>query len=266
MNFLAAKLLLIENDPKVAFIVLSFILRQRHLLVLFDHHNSCLMDYMNIFHKRLRRHNRIVYRHLKLINFPPLCFTIEWFTTCFIVSSPGNLSTLVLDLIVAGFEWEVSPIFIITPLRLMSTYSTFAMLSIYLPAYHFLYNIYDTIIRLYSHWLLLTAIWCLYIYYSDVMMDVGLALLDIVQEKVVSLTMDGMQNGFKALLHAVDPMAVLERAMLIREKSMREKRYTLDGVNILKVHGSMPNLTYRYTYTTPSLTATLIFSWMYETT
>ena len=104
MNFLAAKLLLIENDPKVAFIVLSFILRQRHLLVLFDHHNSCLMDYMNIFHKRLRRHNRIVYRHLKLINFPPLCFTIEWFTTCFIVSSPGNLSTLVLDLIVAGFE------------------------------------------------------------------------------------------------------------------------------------------------------------------
>jgi hypothetical protein len=92
------------------------------------------------------------------------------------------------------------------------------------------------------------------------MMDVGLALLDIVQEKVVSLTMDGMQNGFKALLHAVDPMAVLERAMLIREKSMREKRYTLDGVNILKVHGSMPNLTYRYTYTTPSLTATLIFS------
>ena len=141
MNFLAAKLLLIENDPKVAFIVLSFILRQRHLLVLFDPHNSCLMDYMNIFHKRLRRHNRIVYRHLKLINFPPLCFTIEWFTTCFIVSSPGNLSTLVLDLIVAGFEWEVSPIFIFTPLRLMSTYSTSAMLSIHLTAYHFIYMI-----------------------------------------------------------------------------------------------------------------------------
>ena len=104
MNFLAAKLLLIENDPKFAFTMLSYILRQKHLLILFDPHNSCLMDYMNIFHKRLRRHNRHVYRHLKLINFPPLCFTIEWFTTCFIVSSPGKLSTLVLELIVVGFE------------------------------------------------------------------------------------------------------------------------------------------------------------------
>ena len=72
--------------------------------------------------------------------------------------------------------------------------------------------------------------------FSDIMMDVGLALLDIVQEKVVSLTMDGMQNDFKALLNAVDPTAVLERAMVIREKTMREKRFTLDGVNILKVH------------------------------
>ena len=87
--------------------------------------------------------------------------------------------------------------------------------------------------------------------YSDIMMDVGLALLDIVQEKVLSLTMDGMQSGFKALLNEVDPIAVLERAMVIREGAIQEKRYTLDGVNILKVHGSMHNLTYRYTYTAP---------------
>ena len=67
------------------------------------------------------------------------------------------------------------------------------------------------------------------------MMDIGLALLDTIQEKVLSLNLDGMQNGFKVLLNAVDPIPVMDRAMLIRERSMREMRYTLDGVNILKV-------------------------------
>ena len=70
------------------------------------------------------------------------------------------------------------------------------------------------------------------------MMDIGLALLDTIQEQVLSLNLDGMQSGFKALLNAVDPITVVNRAMLIREETMREKRYALDGVNILKV----PNL------------------------
>ena len=79
---------------------------------------------------------------------------------------------------------------------------------------------------------------------SDIMMDISLALLDTIQKQVLSLNLDGMQSGFKALLNAVDPITVVNRAMLIREETMREKRYALDGVNILKV----PNLCRRGLY------------------
>ena len=106
MNFLAAKLILLEKDEKAAFTVLSFMLRQRHLKILYDSRSSCLMDYLNVFQKRLRRYNRRVYNHLKKIEFQPLCFTIEWFTTCFVVSCPGDLSSCVFDLIIAGFEYK----------------------------------------------------------------------------------------------------------------------------------------------------------------
>lgn len=104
MNFLAAKLILFENDEKAAFIVMSYILNQRHMKHLYDARNPFLFDYMNIFQKRLRRHNGRVYKHLKQIDYPPAMYSLEWFTTCFIVWCPGILSSCVLDLLISGLE------------------------------------------------------------------------------------------------------------------------------------------------------------------
>lgn len=105
-NFLAALFILSESGDKESFTLLCFLLRQRHLEVLFNPTYSCLMEYMKVFEKRLRRHNRGVYSRFKAIGFEPVCYAIEWFTTCFIVSSPssGELSSCVIDMLLLGMQ------------------------------------------------------------------------------------------------------------------------------------------------------------------
>jgi hypothetical protein len=103
-NFLAAAFLLSEANERDAFAVLCFVLRQRHLEILFNSKCSSLLEYMKLFEKKLRKHNKAVYNHFRTMGYSTVCYAIEWFTTCFIVTSPGLLSCCVLDLIVAGFE------------------------------------------------------------------------------------------------------------------------------------------------------------------
>ena len=105
-NFLAALFILSENSARESFTLLCFLLRQRHLQVLFNPSYSCLLEYMKVFERRLRQHNRAVYRHFRSVGFEPICYAIEWFTTCFIVSSPpsGELSSCVIDLIMLGLR------------------------------------------------------------------------------------------------------------------------------------------------------------------
>ena len=74
------------------------------MYTLFDPHCSSLLEYTKLFEKKLRRHNPSVYKHWKSIGFDPLCVTVEWFTTCFITVSPGDLGNCVLDLLLAGCE------------------------------------------------------------------------------------------------------------------------------------------------------------------
>eukprot|EP00598_Pedospumella_elongata_P006600 CAMPEP_0184973834 /NCGR_PEP_ID=MMETSP1098-20130426/5467_1 /TAXON_ID=89044 /ORGANISM="Spumella elongata, Strain CCAP 955/1" /LENGTH=519 /DNA_ID=CAMNT_0027496331 /DNA_START=85 /DNA_END=1644 /DNA_ORIENTATION=- len=104
MNFLAATFLLSEADCRSAFILLTYLLRHCHLEILYNPRCSSLLEYMMYFEKRLETHNPTVFKHLQNEEFPPLCYSIEWFTTCFLVSSPGELSACVLDLMLSGFE------------------------------------------------------------------------------------------------------------------------------------------------------------------
>ena len=104
INFLAALFLLYEKDERDSFILLCFLLKNRHLEILFNSKCSSLFEYMNSFAKRFRRHNKRVYQHLRNIGFTPVCYAVEWFTTCFIVTCPGDFSACVIDLLLCGYD------------------------------------------------------------------------------------------------------------------------------------------------------------------
>jgi hypothetical protein len=104
LNFIAATILLQTQNVQKAAVILNFLLKHRKLEILFDPKYSALMDYMRIFEKRLRKFVPKVYKHFKKCEFTTVSYAIEWFTTCFIVTSPGELSYCVLDLLIAGFE------------------------------------------------------------------------------------------------------------------------------------------------------------------
>lgn len=102
MNFLAALFLLTEDTDKDAFILLKYLLTQCSLSCFYDSKTSCLLEYLKVFEKKLRKHNKKIYNTFKSAGFAPVCYAVEWFTTCFIVSAPGDLSACVLDLMFAG--------------------------------------------------------------------------------------------------------------------------------------------------------------------
>jgi hypothetical protein len=153
VNFLAAVFLLYEADEKDAFTLLSFLLKQRYIEIFYNSKCSSLLEYMNFFEKRLRVHNKLVYKHFKAVDFSPICYAVEWFTTCFIVTCPGELSSCVLDLILIGFD--------------------------------------------------------------DIMIRVGLAMLDHLQDTLLGLDLENLQLQFKSLTSMADPYDVMYRALTI---------------------------------------------------
>ena len=105
INFIAAAFLLgTENNEKESFTVLCYLLKQRNYEVLFSPKYSSLVEYMKMFEKRLRKHNKEVYNHFQLHGFTTVCYAIEWFTTMFIVTSPGDLSSCSIDLVLIGMD------------------------------------------------------------------------------------------------------------------------------------------------------------------
>lgn len=104
INFIAASVLLQTASIQSSAIILNFLLKHRKLEILFDPRYSALLDYMKIFEKRLRKYVPNVYHHFKKCDFTTVSYAIEWFTTCFIVTCPGELSLCVLDLLMAGVE------------------------------------------------------------------------------------------------------------------------------------------------------------------
>jgi hypothetical protein len=153
VNFLAAVFLLYEASEKDSFTLLCFLLKQRFVEILYNPKCSSLLEYMNYFEKRLRVHNKRVYKHFKAVDFSPICYAVEWFTTCFIVTCPGELSSCVLDLLLIGFD--------------------------------------------------------------DIMIRVGLAMLDHLQDALLCLDLENLQLQFKPLTTSADPYDVMYRALTI---------------------------------------------------
>lgn len=154
MNFIAALFLLTQASEKDAFILLVYILKHRYLDILFNSKCSSLLEYMKIFDKKLRKQNKRVYNHLKECGFTNICYSLEWFTTCFVVSSPGNLASFVMDLLMVDVK--------------------------------------------------------------DVLLRVGLAIMDSLQDLLLASSADEIHMNFKKLVMDIDPMDVLPRALVIR--------------------------------------------------
>jgi hypothetical protein len=159
VNFLAAAFLLSEENERDAFTVLCFILKQRHLEVLFNPKCSSLMEYMKLFEKKLRKHNKAIYDHFRSVGYGTFCYAIEWFTTCFIVSNPGLISSCAIDLIIAGFD--------------------------------------------------------------DIMIRIGLSILNTLQPKILSSSVEVLQEGFKFMQASVDPVTVILGALTLQHLDMR---------------------------------------------
>lgn len=153
MNFLAATFLLSEANQRSAFILFSYLVKQCHLELLYNPKCSSLLEYMQYYDRRLAAHNRSVHAHLEAEEFPPLCYSVEWFTTCFLVSSPGELSACVIDLMLCGF--------------------------------------------------------------SDIMVRVGLALMDHLQSVVLHSNAEKLQLNFKKMLVLANCVEVMSRALMI---------------------------------------------------
>lgn len=153
LNFIAASLLLHLTDPKLSFVCLSYILKKQYLEILFESKYSCLFDYMKIFEMKLRKHNLKIFQHFQKYDFNASSYALEWFTTCFVVSIPGDLSSCVLDLIISGIP--------------------------------------------------------------NIMIKVGLALLDHYQQELLQLDFEGLYSKFKPLLLQADPVIIMFEALIM---------------------------------------------------
>ena len=103
MNFIAANFLL-HYPEKDSFILFCYLMEKRCMEVLFNPKSACLVDYIKLFEKRLKLHYKKVYEHLKSIGFVGFCYAIEWFTTCFLVSNPNELSACVMDMLMIDIK------------------------------------------------------------------------------------------------------------------------------------------------------------------
>lgn len=154
INFIVAAMLIQYPHEKQVYTILSYLLKYQYVGILFDPRYSTLLDYMRLFEKKLRKHNRSVYNHFKKCDFTTVSYAIEWFTTCFIVSSPGELSLCVLDLLIAGFD--------------------------------------------------------------NIMIRVGLSLLDFLEEKILQLDFEGLHQKFKFLMTNADPIVIMANAIKMK--------------------------------------------------
>ena len=104
MNFIVGSFLFNGFSARESFILMNFLLRQRHMEILYNPKSSSLVDYINLFDKRFRKMLKPLYLHFKEVTYYSFCFAIEWFTTCFTVCCPVDFSNLVFDLIFVGIS------------------------------------------------------------------------------------------------------------------------------------------------------------------
>lgn len=137
MNYLVAVILFIEpNSLKNCYLILTYLLFHQHLSLLFvssratspsitypspipssqsslpsssspsqtPSASSCLSQFIKVFDKKFQLFYPILHFHLQENDFFCYCYTVDWFTTCFIRSSPGELSLHILELLLLGMK------------------------------------------------------------------------------------------------------------------------------------------------------------------
>jgi hypothetical protein len=151
LNFLVAILILCNESDSAAYVFVSYLLKRRHLEILFEAQYPCLLEYMQIFERKLRKYYRSVYNYFKSIGFQSVCYAIEWFTTCFIVTSPGILALGVIDLVLLDVP--------------------------------------------------------------DIMLKIGLAIVDLLEPRILKTSLEDLQIGFKAMIQTLDAADILTVAL-----------------------------------------------------
>lgn len=104
MNYIVAEILLIEPSIRNCYIILSYLMYYHHVSLLFISKTSCLSQYIKLFDKKFQLFYPILHFHLQENGFYCYCYTVDWFTTCFIRSAPGELSLHIMELLLLGMK------------------------------------------------------------------------------------------------------------------------------------------------------------------
>lgn len=104
MNYIVAIVLLIEPSIKNCYIILSYLFYHQHLSLLFTTKTSCLSHFIKIYDKKFQLMYPILHYHLQENGFFCYCYTVDWFTTFFVRTAPGELSLHIIELLLVGVK------------------------------------------------------------------------------------------------------------------------------------------------------------------
>ena len=103
MNYVVDFLLKMVNEED-AFCLFLYALRNKHLCCLYETKLPVLSDYMEIYERQLSHRLPDLAQHLKEHGFIAPFYSIEWFTTLFVLSCPFELTVAIWDLFFMGFK------------------------------------------------------------------------------------------------------------------------------------------------------------------
>ena len=103
MNYVVDFLLKMVNEED-AFCLFLYALRNKHLCCLYETKLPVLSDFMEIYERQLSHRLPDLAHHLKEHGFIAPFYSIEWFTTLFMLSCPFDLTVAIWDLFFMGFK------------------------------------------------------------------------------------------------------------------------------------------------------------------
>lgn len=101
MNYVVDFLLKMVSEED-AFCLFLYALRNKHLCCLYETKLPVLSDYMEIYERQLTHRLPDLAQHLKEHGFIAPFYSIEWFTTLFVLSCPFDLTVALWDLFFMG--------------------------------------------------------------------------------------------------------------------------------------------------------------------
>ena len=103
MNYVVDFLLKMVNEED-AFCLFLYVLRNKHLCCLYETKLPVLSEYMEIYERQLSHRLPDLAHYLKEHGFIAPFYSIEWFTTMFVLSCPLELTIAIWDMLLMGFK------------------------------------------------------------------------------------------------------------------------------------------------------------------